>query len=190
MTPVAILDKKASDYKSSFDAIHMRTQILDTPELERDWENIFRRYGKNGSEDMKWIFTKADGQGVVKIYNVSDRVLDAMYTLGEEDHKVTKSALWWAIDKVANGEGEFLGDKSNKTAVRFWVQSAACGMVRKINPNFIGYVSHVDEDELVDRICNVITFCDLYKGKRPSCQQILKYWIEGDWAPIYMYTED
>ena len=190
MTPVAILDKKASDYKSAFDTIHMRAEILSTPELERDWENIYRRFASPTSEDMKLIQTKADGHGVVKIYNVSDRVLDAMYTLGEEDHKVTKSALWWAIDKVADGGGEFLWDKSDKRGVVFWVQAISNAMVTKINPNFYGYVSHVDEDEVVDRICNVIAFYDLYKDKRPSAQQILKYWIEGDWAPIYMVAED
>lgn len=190
MTPVAILNKEAEDYKYAFDLIHMRTEILSTPELERDWENIYRRFASYKSEDMKLIQTKAEGYGVVKIYSVSDRVLDAMYTLGEEDNKVTKSALYWTIDKIANGEGEFPWDQSDRRGVVFWVQSVACAMVEKINPHFIGYVSHRDEDEVVNRICEIIEFHDKNKMTRPSCQKILKDWIEGDWAPIYMVAED
>lgn len=190
MTPVAILNKEAVGYKSSFDAIHMRAEILSTPELERDWENIYRRFADYKHEDMQSIQIMASGREVVKIYNVSDRVLDAMYTLGEEDNKVSKSALNWAIDKVADGEGEFIWDKSDKRGVVFWVQAISNAMVTKINPNFIGYVSHVDEDEVVNKICDTIEFADKQGIKRPSCQQILKYWIEEDWAPIYMYTKD
>ena len=190
MTPVAILDKKASDYKAAFDTIPMRAEILNTPELERDWENIYRRFASPTSEDMKLIQTKDDGHGVVKIYNVSDRVLDAMYTLGEEDNKVTKNALSWAIDKVANGEGEFPWDKSNKPGVVFWVQAISNAMVTKINPNFIGYVAHCDEDYVVNQICEIIEFSDKAGFKRPSCKQILEDWIDGNWAPIYMYTKD
>ncbi|MBQ1760389.1 MAG: hypothetical protein IIZ94_11995 [Prevotella sp.] len=189
MTPVAILNKEATNFKSPMDMLRMRTEILNTPELERDWEAIYRRFA-NKPEDIKLIQTKAEGGEVIKIYSVSDRVLDAMYTLGEEDNKVTKSALWWAINKVANGEGEFTDDQSNKKAVVFWVQSVAMAMVRKINPHFIGYVSHCDEDEVVNRICEIIAFHDNNQMKRPSCQQILKDWIEGDWAPIYMVAED
>lgn len=190
MQTVAILNKEASVHKSSFDAIHMRAEILNTPELERDWENIYRRYANPEHTDMQQIHVMAEGFDVVKIYNVSDRVLDAMYNLGREDNKVSKSALNWAIDQIANGEGEFLWDKSDKRGVVFWVQSIALAMVRKINPNFIGYVSHVDEDEVVNKICDTIEFADKQGIKRPSCQQIVKYWLEGDWAPIYMYTKD
>ena len=189
MTPVAILNKNAVGYKAAFDFIHMRAEILNTPELERDWEVIYRRFA-NKPEDMKLIQTKAEGGEVVKIYNVSDRVLDAMYTLGEEDNKVTKSALWWAINKVSNGEGEFPFDKSEKRMIVFWVQSIANSLVEEINPDFIGYVSHCDEDEVVYRIYETIRYCDCTETPRPSCQQILKNWIDGDWAPIYMVPRD
>ena len=190
MQTVAILNKEAAPAKGMFDTVHIRTQILDTAELERDWENIIRRFGNYGSEDMKSIATEAEGGKVIKIYSVSDRVLDAMYTLGEEDNKVSKSALNWAIDKVADGEGEFIYDEYDKLGCVFWVQSVAMAMVRKINPHFIGYVAHRDEDEVVNRICEIIAFHDNNGMKRPSAQTILKDWIEGDWAPIYMVAED
>lgn len=190
MTPVAILNKEATNFKSSMDMLRIRTKILSTPELERDWENVIRRYGDYNSEDMRTILTKAEANWVVKIYNVSDRVLDAMYTLGQEDNKVSKSALNWAIDKVKNGDEEFFDSPSDRTAIVFWVQHIANQMVEKINPNFIGYVSHCDEDEVVDKIANLLSFRDKAGLERPSCKQILKEWIEEDWAPIYMYTKD
>lgn len=190
MQAVAILNKEASELKSSFDFIHVRAEILNAPELERDWENIYRRFADYKHEDIKTIQTIGEGNKVAKIYNVSDRVLDAMWTLGKEDHKVSKSELYWAIDKISDGEDKFIYDQSDKTSIVFWAQHMANVMVRKINPNFMGYVSHCDEDEVVDRICNEIAFRLKTGMKRPSQRLILKYWINEDWAPIYMVAED
>ena len=186
MQTVAILNKAAAGNKPLFDFIHVRTEILSTPEIERDWENIVRRFGSYGSEDMKEIGTKAECGNVIKIWSVSDRVLDAMYTLGEEDHKVSKSALRWAIDQLPYKDKDFPEEPSDRVFIRHWIEDMANHLCVTINPNFTGYVSHRDEDYVLNGIVNEIRMSEMTELPRPTIGEILTKWLDGDWAPIYM----
>ena len=184
MTLVAILEgDTAPTIKEGLDIVQIRSEILNTSELKRDWENIVRRFGGSQSEDMKEI-PVGEYRGF-RLWNVSDCVLDAMYNLGQEDHKICNSAILWAIPQVADGSGEF--EFQEKTFIRFWIQSVADALVKKINPNFRGYVSHSDTDYVYGKIVETLAIADREGVARPSAQKILLDWIEGDWAPIYKY---
>ena len=184
MTLVAILEgDTAPTIKEGLDIVQIRSEILNTSELKRDWENIVRRFGGSQSEDMKEI-PVGEYRGF-RLWNVSDCVLDAMYNLGQEDHKICNSAILWAIPQVADGSGEF--EFQEKTFIRFWIQSVADALVKKINPNFRGYVSHSDTDYVYGKIAETLAIADREGVARPSAQKILLDWIEGDWAPIYKY---
>ena len=75
----------------------------------------------------------------------------------------------------------------DRVFIRGWIANMANHLVNTINPNFTGYVSHVDTDNVFNMIIHEIRMAEMTGSNWPTIGEILTHWLDQDWAPIYKY---